>query len=66
MSSNRLKLNDDKTDVMLITHEKTPVTGLPDYLKVNDSLIKLNNSVKNLGVILDGKNVYDFMCKSNV
>ena len=55
MTSNRLKLNDDKTDVMLVAHEKTPVVGLPNVLKVNDSYIEFNDSVKNLGMILDNK-----------
>ena len=55
MTSNRLQLNDDKTDVMLVAHEKTPVVGLPNVLKVNDSSIEFNDSVKNLGMILDNK-----------
>ena len=56
MSSNRLKLNDGKTDVMLITHERTPVTDMPNVLKINDeSHIKFNDSVKNLGVHLDSR-----------
>ena len=44
MSSNRLKLNDGKTDVMLITHEKTPVTDMPNALN-DKSQIKFNDSV---------------------
>ena len=55
MTSNRLKLNDDKTDVMLVAHEKTPVIDLPNVLKVNESYIKFNDNVKNLGMILDNK-----------
>ena len=52
ITSNRLKLNYDKTDVMLYAHEKTSVVGLSNILKVNNSSIKFNDNVKKFGMVL--------------
>ena len=55
MTSNGLKLNDDKIDVILVAYEKTPVIGIPNVHKVNDIYMKFNYNVKNLGMILDNE-----------
>ena len=53
MTSNKLKLNDDKTEVMLIRNNKT-VIELPEMtLNIYNNIISLDEKVKNLGVVLD-------------
>ena len=53
MNTNKLKLNDAKTDVIIFTREKANTSSLPDFLKVNDTNVPISDKVKNLGVILD-------------
>ena len=55
MSTNKLKLNDDKTDVILFTNEYScnDTSSLPSILKLDDTSIKISDKVKNLGVIFD-------------
>ena len=53
MTNNKLQLNDDKTEIILIRNPKI-VKELPELiLNVNDNDIKFNKKVKNLGVTLD-------------
>ena len=48
---NQLKLNDDKTDGILITRSKSPVNVKEITLDLNGNVIHLSSKVKNLGVI---------------
>ena len=53
MSANKLKLNGEKTEVMLVgTHFKTQSITLPS-IHLADSEIKPSSCVRNLGVVLD-------------
>ena len=54
MTANKLKLNDDKTEAMLVgTRQK--LSQLPPllHLKLDNTSIPISDSVKNLGVVLD-------------
>ena len=54
MSSNKLKLNDEKTEALLVSSQHTSFSEpLPDSIKVDDTIIKFSSSVRNLGVIFD-------------
>ena len=52
MTSNKLKLNDDKTEIMFLGHPKK-INLLPTEVQLNDHLISVASHVKNLGVYLD-------------
>ena len=53
MTKNRLKLNDDKTEVILLgTKDKRELVNL-DYVKICESDIKIVDKVRNLGLIFD-------------
>ena len=55
MTKNRLKLNDEKTEVILLgTEDKRIATNL-NSIKVCESEIKIVDKVRNLGLIFDSK-----------
>ena len=54
MSFNKLKLNDDKTEIMIVSSPRMSTSvPVPDSVFVGNSTIQFSSSVKNLGVILD-------------
>ena len=54
MTKNKLKLNDDKTEVLVISSPRLSLTvPLPESVTVGNTTVKCSNSAKNLGVILD-------------
>ena len=54
MTANKLKLNDDKTEVMLITSNRmSTAIPVPDFFAVGNSSVPFSDTVKNLGVTLD-------------
>ena len=54
MTSNKLKLNDDKTEAMIVSSSRLISSApLPDSLVAGDSSVQFAQSVKNLGVTLD-------------
>ena len=54
MTANKLKLNDDKTEAMIVlSGRKSTSTPLPDSLSVGNASVSFASSVKNLGVTLD-------------
>ena len=53
MSSNKLKLNDDKTETMIVSSQRMSTTlPMPDSLTVSTSNVMFSQSVKTLGVEL--------------
>ena len=58
-ASNSLKINAAKTDANLFGSKKVKsVINKEIALKINDEIIKVNESVKNLGVVMDDKLSY--------
>ena len=58
MTENQLKLNDDKTEALLIPFSssfKTSTISLPDSITLGSHNIPFSDSVRNLGFILDSK-----------
>ena len=54
MTVNKLKLNDDKTEVMLVSSKQmSHKLTVPDSMIVGDATISFTRAVKNLGVTLD-------------
>ena len=54
MSSNKLKLNDDKTEAMIVSSQRMSASlPMPDSLTVSTSNVMFSQSVKTLGVTLD-------------
>ena len=54
MSSNKLKLNDDKTEAMIVSPQRMSTSlPMPDSLTVSTSNVMFSQSVKTLGVTLD-------------
>ena len=54
MTVNKLKLNDDKTEIMLVSSKQmTHKLTIPDSMIVGDATVSFSKSVKNLGVTLD-------------
>ena len=54
MSSNKLKLNDDKTEGMIVFSQRMSTSlSMPDSLTVDTSNVMFSQSVKTLGVMLD-------------
>ena len=51
MEVNKLKLNDDKTEVVLINPKKYAIEN--DHLFIGEEKVEFANSAKNLGVIID-------------
>ena len=53
-SANMLKLNDDKTELMLFTSNRTKhLHSLPTSITIGNTQIPFKQSVKNLGITLD-------------
>ena len=53
-TANMLKLNDDKTELMLVTSKRTNhLHGLPTFITIGNAQILFEMSVKNLGFTLD-------------
>ena len=54
MSSNKLKVNDDKTEAMSVSSQIMSTSlPMPDSLTVGTSNVMFSQSVKTLGVTLD-------------
>eukprot|EP00745_Piridium_sociabile_P027300 TRINITY_DN439_c0_g1_i27.p1 TRINITY_DN439_c0_g1~~TRINITY_DN439_c0_g1_i27.p1 ORF type:complete len:1128 (+),score=135.82 TRINITY_DN439_c0_g1_i27:139-3522(+) len=54
MSENRLKLNEGKTEAMLIASPRVLAsTVLPEHVTIDDTRIRFSSSVKNLGVTIE-------------
>ena len=54
MSTNKLKLNDDKTEALLVASPRNSTSdSLPDSISVDGTTIHFSSSVRNLGVIFD-------------
>ena len=51
MTTNKLQLNDDKTELMFVTKSNHP--DLPSAVTINDCSVSISTSVRSLGVILD-------------
>ena len=53
MSANRLKLNDDKTEAMIIASSRIATSvSLPQSLVIDGTVVSFSQSVKNLGVTI--------------
>ena len=54
MSSNKLKLNDDKTEAMIVSSDRISTSlSMPDSPTVSTSNVRFSQSVKTLSVALD-------------
>ena len=54
MTDNKLKLNDDKTEVMIISSSRmSTALSIPDYFDIGNASVPFSDTVKNLGVTLD-------------
>ena len=54
MTSNKLQMNEDKTEVLLVTAKRVVnLQHLPEFVNVNSTCIKFSPSVRNLGITLD-------------
>ena len=54
MSSSKLKLNDDKTEAMIVSSQRMSMSlPMPDSLTVGTSNVMFSQSVNTLGVMLD-------------
>ena len=54
MTSNKLQMNEDKTDVLLVTAKRVVnLQHLPEFMNIDGTCIKFSPSVRNLGVTLD-------------
>ena len=56
MTLNKLKLNDDKTEAMIVSSGRKSIAlsfSFPDFITVGCASVPLSDSVKNLGVTLD-------------
>ena len=54
MTVNELKLNDDKTEVMIISSSRmSTALSIPDSFDIGNASVPFSNTVKNLGVTLD-------------
>jgi hypothetical protein len=54
MTENKLKLNEGKTEAMLITSPRSSSSALmPDHFMIENASISFSQSVKNLGVVLE-------------
>ena len=55
MTSNKLQINEDKTDVLLVTAKRfVNLQHLPEFMNINNTYVKFSPSVRNLGITLDG------------
>lgn len=68
MFNNKLKLNDDKTEFLVIGSKRLKASMSKKYVKVGDIMVEEAFSAKNLGVIFDGelsmKSQVSSVCKS--
>ena len=55
MSLNKLKLNDDKTELLVIGSDNLSASQLPSFTATDGSVIQLSHSARNIGVIFDNK-----------
>ena len=55
MSLNKLKLNDDKTELLVIGSGNLSASQLPSFTATDGSVIQPLHSAKNIGVIFDNK-----------
>ena len=54
MTANKLKLNDDKTEVMIISSSRmSTALSIPDSFDIGNASVPFSDTVKNLGVTLD-------------
>ena len=54
MTDNKLKLNDDKTEVMIISSSRmSTALSIPDSFDIGNASVPFSDTVKNLGVTLD-------------
>ena len=54
MTFNKLQMNEDKTDVLLVTAKEIfNLQHLPEFMNINDTCVKVSHSVRNLGITLD-------------
>ena len=54
MTSNRLQMNEDKIEVLLVTAKQiVNLQHLPEFMNINGTCIKFSPSIRNLGVTLD-------------
>ena len=59
MSSKKQKLNDDKTEAMIVSSQRMSTSlPMPDSLIVGTSNVMFSQSVKTLGVMLDAYTSY--------
>ena len=54
MSSNKIQMNEDKTEVLLVTAKQIfNLQHLPEFMNINGICVKFSPSIRNLGVTLD-------------
>ena len=54
MTSNKFQMNDDKTDVLLVTAKQiVNLQHLPGVMNINGTCVNFSPSVRNLGITLD-------------
>ena len=54
MMSNKLQMNEDETDVLLVTAKRiVNLQHLPEFMNINGTCVKFSPSCRNLGVTLD-------------
>ena len=54
MLSNKLQMNEDKTEVLLVTPKRVAKSEpLPEFMNINGICVKFCLSIRNLGVTLD-------------
>ena len=52
--SNKLQMNEDKTEVLLVTAKRIfNLQHLPEFMNINGTCVKFSPSVRNVGVTLD-------------
>ena len=52
---NKLKLNSEKTELLVIGSGNLSVSQLPSYTAMDGSVIQRSHSARNIGVIFDNK-----------
>ena len=55
MSLNKLKLNDDKTELLVIGSGNLSASQLPSFTGTDGSVIQPSRSARNIGVFFDNK-----------
>ena len=55
MSLNKLKLNGDKTELLVIGSCNLPASQLPSFTAIDGSVIEPSHFARNIGVIFDNK-----------